>query len=176
MTEKKRQLIDEMSHLLRDEEKPIYLPVAELLIKLGYLPERRKVQGFSLAFKHETNKKVMARFDMRQVKKQTPFPIMSIKFFGVKDVPARYTEALVRELEGGMHWSKPHSETNKSECPRCKYKCTGGNLGYYHQYPDGTEVVRCGAYPIPIPDLTPADVEEMKDVILKQHEYFLSLS
>ncbi len=64
MTAKKRQWIEAMSSLLRDEEQPIYMPVAEFLIGLGYLPERRKVHDFSLAFKHKTSKKIMARFDM----------------------------------------------------------------------------------------------------------------
>lgn len=175
MTEKKKQLMNEMSRLLQEKDKPIYLPVADYLIRLGYLPEKRRVQGFSLAFKHETSKKLIARFDMRQIKRQTPFPLLSVKFFGVREVPAKYTQALVRELASGMYQGSPLSKTNKNECLRHECACTGGRLGYYHQYPDGTEVLRCGAYPIPIYDLTPADVEEMKNVIGLQHEYFQSI-
>lgn len=80
MTEKKKQWMNEMSRLLQEKDKPIYLPAADHLIQLGYLPEKRRVQGSSLAFKHETSKKVIATFDMRQIKKRTPFPLMSIKF------------------------------------------------------------------------------------------------
>lgn len=176
MTENKKQLIEEMSRLLKDEEQPIFMPIAEFLIELGYLPERRKVRGFSLAFKHKDSKKIMARFDMRQIKKQTPFPLISIKFFGVKDVPPKYTQALVREMEDGHHEGPPRSQTQKNKCGRCGYSCTGGEVGYYHQFPDGKELLRCGAYPIPIYDLTPGDLEEMKEIIRKQHDYFALIS
>lgn len=175
MTEKKMQLIEAMSRLLKDEERPIFMPIAEYLIELGYLPERRKVSSFSLAFKHKDSKKIMARFDMRQIKRQTPFPLISIKFFGAGDVPPKYTQALVRELDEGHYHGPPYCEAQKNYCGRCNDVCTGGGIGYYHQYPDGRAFLRCGAYPIPIYDLSADDLGEMQQVLLRQHEYFLSI-
>jgi hypothetical protein len=49
-------------------------------------------------------------------------------------------------------------------------------LGYYYKYADGEEVARCGAYPIIIPDIADTDIDEMKTVILEQHNYFLSIA
>ena len=55
MTEKKRQLVAEMSGLLWGEEKPVCLPKIDYLIEFGYLYERRKARGFSPAFQHKSS-------------------------------------------------------------------------------------------------------------------------
>ncbi len=103
---------------------------------------------------------------------------MSIKFYGVKIVPPRYIDALRQALDAsnGQYGTSSCSAIEKNRCNRCGAVCTGGGLGYYYQYPDGTEVLRCGAYPIAIPVMTREDVEEMKKVIMEQHEYFLSIA
>jgi hypothetical protein len=49
-------------------------------------------------------------------------------------------------------------------------------MGYYYKYPDGKEILRCGAYPIEIPIANESDVNEMKIIILEQHNYFLSIA
>lgn len=177
MTEKKKQVLEELTDRLQDDEKPVYLPVVSYLIELGYVPEKRSVRDFSLAFKHKISKRVMARMDFRRNGLKEPSPILSLKFFGAKTIPPKYTDALGQDLAArrGQYSGPLRSETEKNKCGYCQDKCTGGGRGYYYQYPDGREVLRCGAYPIPIPNLTRDDVEEMKQVILEQHEYFLTI-
>ena len=66
--------------------------------------------------------------------------------------------------------------TITNRCGHCGDICSGGGLGYYIKTPDGRELSRCGAYPIVIPDVTDADIPDMKRVILEQHEYFMSIA
>ena len=64
--------------------------------------------------------------------------------------------------------------TNK--CGYCGDICTGGGFGYYYKHPHDKIVSRCGAYPIIIPDIKKNDIDELKRVILEQHNYFLSIT
>jgi hypothetical protein len=54
--------------------------------------------------------------------------------------------------------------------------CTGGKMRYYYLFPDGKELFRCGAYPVLIPNIKECDIEELKRLILEQHNYFLSIA
>ncbi len=40
----------------------------------------------------------------------------------------------------------------------------------------GKEVVRCGAYPIVLPNFDANDIDEVKSLLLEQHYYFLSIA
>jgi len=64
----------------------------------------------------------------------------------------------------------------KNKCGYCGDICTGGGYGYYYKFSDNDIVSRCGAYPIVIPDVTENDIDELKCVIMEQHDYFLSIS
>jgi len=176
MTQKQESLIAELIASLPEGQEIVYQNITDYLLELGYIPQKQQVKDFIISFKHNTNGKVIAKIGVR---KQNAF--ISIRFFACKSVSQKYTDALHHELmsRNGQYSSPTHVNpigmiTNK--CGYCGDICTGGGLGYYYQYPDGKEVSRCGAYPIIIPNVDETDVDEMKAVILEQHNYFLSIA
>lgn len=161
--------------LLTEQDALLYRQIIDYLVELGYVPQKQKVRGYVLSFRHGQSNKVIAKAGVSGGKDKRPF--VSIKFFDCKSVPVKYCEALRHEIEshGGRYCGPLRSNIRKNACGRCP-PCTGDGLGYYYVHPDGREVLRCGAYPIVIPDLTPHDIDHMKQLILEQHSYFLSMS
>ena len=172
VTPKQKTLIVELIDLLPESEKEIYQEITNYLIELGYIPQKQNVKNFILAFKHKENGKVIAKVGAR---KREGF--VSIKFFACKNVPDKYVSALRSEIEShnGQYCGPVRSDIVKNACGQCN-SCTGGGIGYYYVYPDGKEVLRCGAYPILIPGISLDDMVEMKRLILEQHYYFLSIA
>lgn len=176
MTQKQQSLIDELIDSLPEEQKNVFKKITCYLVELGYIPQKQKVKDFVISFKHSVNGKTIAKIGNR---KQNGF--ISIRFFACISVSQKYIDALHDELvsRNGQYSSPTRVNpinmiTNK--CGYCGDICTGGGLGYYYMYPDGREVSRCGAYPIIIPNIDESDIDEMKQVILEQHNYFLSIA
>ncbi len=146
--------------------------IADLLQSLGYTPTRQNVRDEIYAWKDRKTGRIIAKTGMRS---GTPF--RAIKFFGVTDPPARLQAALFSEIEArnGQYCRPVRDLMRKAFCGSCT-SCTGGGLGYFCVRRDGTEVVRCGAYPITIPDFSDADVPELIAVLRTQHAYFSSLN
>ena len=172
--EKYDKMLNELMLLFTDEDKFMCQQVADFLMELGYVPQKQKVQGNVLSFKLNKTNKVIAKIGIRNGTNQRAF--FSVKFFACKSVPKKYIDALQYEIDShNGQYSRPIRSINeKNRCGYCG-TCTGGGLGYYFVYPNGKEVLRCGAYPIIIPDLTPNDIDEMKSLLLEQHKYFLRL-
>ncbi len=145
--------------------------IADLLEELGYAPVRQRVHGELWAWKDRANGRVIAKMGTRKGEAS-----VAVKFFGVKNPPARFRTALLREIEArnGQYCKPVRHPERKAYCGSCP-ACTGGGLGYFCVRADGTEVVRCGAYPIPIPNFSEADVRETIEVLRAQHAYFLTL-
>lgn len=147
-----------------------YRALARYLEELGYHPKRQGAIGFTLSYAHK-NGKVLAKMG---VKNGNVF--CAVKFFGVKDAPQKYQDALRHEIEsrGRQYCAPVRNADHKARCDRCP-ACTGGGLGYFCILADGTEMLRCGAYPIPIPAVTRDDLDGLKALLRAQHEYFMSL-
>ena len=175
MTKKQQSLVKELITLLPEEQKNIYIQIVDHFTEIGYIPQKQKVKDFIILFRHKVNGKVIAKIGIR---KQNAF--ISIRFFACKSISQKYIDALRNELDSrNGQYSSPLRvnpiDMITNQCDYCGV-CTGGGLGYYYKYSDGKEVSRCGAYPIIIPDINESDVDEMKKVILEQHNYFLSIA
>ena len=172
MTQKQKSLIDGLIDSIPEKQKKIFEEIAYYFIELGYIPHKSKVKDFILIFKHSGNSKVISKMGIR---KQKAF--VSIRFFACKNIPEKYMDALRNDLDSrdGQYGGLLRSNTEKNKCGYCPV-CTGGGIGYYYKYPDGKEILRCGAYPIEIPVINEADIKEMKEIILEQHDYFHSIA
>ncbi len=169
------QLSDDFLGMLSGEEAPVYKEIIDFLAGLGYFAQKQKVQGYVLSFKHHRTKHVIAKMGIPGGKNQRAF--IRVKFFAVKNAPEKLSDALRREIasHNGQYCRPLRDAVQKNKCGFCG-ACTGGGLGYYYQYPDGREVVRCGAYPIAIPDIAPGDTEALKRAFLEQHQYHMSIA
>ena len=174
MNQKNAKLIHDLMMNLSNDDKVLYGQITDFLIQLGYVPQKQRVKDYVLSFKHKQNGRVIAKIGIRGEEQKVA---VSIKFFGCKTVPQKYIDALKTEIESrnGQYCGPLRDDIVKNRCGFCK-QCTGGGIAYYYAYPDGRELLRCGAYPIHIPDLTLNDIDGMKKVLMEQHEYFLTIS
>ena len=177
MTTKQKALISELLACLPDNERPVFGEITSFITELGYVPQKQKVQDFVLSFKHNVNGKIIAKMGIRRQK-----GFLSIKYFACKNVPENYVKAL-GENSDDVYDNLPPPDRDKLlpgaimlKCTASCGVCTGGRKRYYYQFPDCKEIYRCGAYPVLIPDVTEDDVDDLKRLIVEQHEYFLSIA
>lgn len=181
MTVKQNALINELFDSLPKDKGILYKDIVYLLVELGYIPQKQKVQAFDLSFKHKENGKVIAKLGISQQKVN-----FRLKFFACKDVTEKFIKALYDEAVANENrYSRevpppdcmpiPPNEIMKKCTSSCSV-CTGGGMRYFYQFPDGREVFRCSAYPVFISDLKENDIGELKRLILEQHNYFLLIT
>ena len=181
MTAKQKALINELVGYLPAEEKHIYGDIMDYFAELGYIPQKQKVSDFTLSFKHNVNGKVIGKVSVRKQK-----GCLRIKYFACEDVPEKFIKALYDEAVANENrYSREVPPPDRAPIPKnvimkkCTLSCTactGGNMRYFIRFPDGREIFRCGAYPVLIPDITESDMEQLKELVLKQHNYFLSIA
>jgi hypothetical protein len=177
MTHKQQSMIDDFLNALSEDERYVFGDIINGIVELGYIPQKQNVKDFVLSFKHDQNGKIIAKMGIR---KQKGF--LSIKFFACKNIPEKYIAAL-GENSDDAYDRLPPPERDKLRPDEIMLKCTlscdictGGKMRYFHQYPNGKEIYRCGAYPVLLPDITEKDLADLKRLISEQHRYFLSLA
>ena len=157
-------LIRELVSLMKNEDKEMCQSIIDYLLELGYVPQKQKVQGYVLSFKNSQVKQTIAKIGAFNNGDKGTF--FSIKFYACKNPPQKFTNAVQQAIESS----------------NMQYRCCGCNAcgaqkeerGYHYIYPNGDEFIRCGAYVVKIPDLIPEDLNDFRNLLLEQHEYFLS--
>ncbi|MCL2508831.1 MAG: hypothetical protein FWF05_06615 [Oscillospiraceae bacterium] len=181
MTVKQNALMDDLFNLLPKDEEKVYREIVNYIVKLGYIPQKQKVQAFDLSFKHKENGKVIAKIGISKQKGN-----FRLKYFACKDVSEKYMKALYDEAVANENrYSRevpppdsapiPKNEIMK-KCTLICHCCSGGGMRYFHQFPDGREVFRCTAYPVFVPNIEENDIDELKRLISEQHDYFLTIA
>ena len=69
-------------------------------------------------------------------------------------------------------WIKRNQEYVNHNLKDCCRNCKGKPRLYYFINDDGKEIVRCGGYTLPIPDVTHNDVSEILKLIKEQDNFF----
>jgi hypothetical protein len=174
MTQKQQTAMDELLDCLSENEISIYRETVNHLVELGYIPQKNRSY---LSFKHKENGIIIAKIKKGEIK---------IKFFACKNVPQKYIDALRCEMEAsnGQYSMQVPSPDNSpvptgvimKKCTLACNVCTGGKMRYYFEFPDEKVVFRCGAYPVTIPDIKENDIDELKQIISEQHNYFISIA
>lgn len=167
----RRDLTEELLALCPEADRGAYRALARHMEGLGYRPRKQGVKEFTLSYAHAGSGRVLAKLGVRK-----GAPYCAVKFFGMKDAPGRLRDALLDEIEArkGQYTGPIRNVSDKARCDFCP-ACTGGGLGYFCVCRDGTEVLRCGAYPIPIPYFGEGDLNELRAALTAQHEYFEAL-
>ena len=181
MTKKQNSLINELINFLPENEKSVYREIVNCMVGLGYIPQKQKVKDFDLSFKHKINNKVIAKVGIHRKKGN-----LRIKFFACRDVPEKFIKALLDEAVANenrysMEVTPPDRSPMLSngimkKCTSGCTVCTGGGMRYYYRHPNGMEIYRCGAYPVVIPDIDETDMDDLKRLIMEQHNYFQSIA
>jgi len=181
MTAKQSTLIDELYNSLPKDEEKSYKEIINYLITLGYIPQKQKVQGSDLSFKHKITGKVIAKVGLHNQRGR-----FKIKFFACTDVSDRfikvlYDEAVANEDKYSRQVPPPDCESVRpgvimKKCTLLCPVCSGGGMRYFYRFSDGREIFRCGAYPVEMPEIKENDIEDIKRLIFEQHNYFLSIA
>jgi len=178
MTQAER--ISELLLSLDDDNKEVCKQIYTHLVSLGYTAKKQKVSGYSLLFTHKKANVAIAK--LRTKHKQPTLLRFDVRFFACKHLPQKFADALRNEIvsKDGQYCCEISDREkvidNRCFCGYCAEMCTGGGYGYYYQSPDGKEYRRCGAYMVPMFDLTLHDIRDIKILLTEQHEYFMSLA
>ena len=156
--------INEFYGMINSEEKLVYKPIIEELIKLDYTPLRKRTRGFILSFSNLAHNRVLARFGIREGSEKA--------FFGLRfSSCTTYSDKFADAVRGRIL----SSNNRLAKCGTCGY-CKGDKFVYIYTFPNGESKAACGTFVLEIPDVTLSDVHEIKRLINEQHEYFMKYS
>ena len=177
MTVKQTALINEFFCLLPKDDAEYFKEIINYITSLGYAPHKQKVHDFVLSFKNK-NGKVLAKIGTH--KNGIRF---RIKFHACKNLPewclkALWTEHYENEqanrFQGGIKRVLDNPLLLSDVMIKCSSSCRNCSVRYYHEFNDGRVIDRCSAYPVEIPNASEIDMNELKNVIMEQHNFFMS--
>jgi hypothetical protein len=151
--------MDDYFAILTDNERKVFSAIAEHAFSLGYKAKKDKVNAIGYTFTHKKVKNQILRFTSSKGK-----PILRIKYFASLAYSDFFHEAMRAAIE-----EYDYRGTGCYGCGSCD-----GTHGYRYKYPDGREYYRCGKELIEIYDTSNLPLQELFDLLKKQHEYFLS--
>ena len=141
------------------DERTIFSAIAKYAFSLGYKVKKDKTHALGYTFTHSKIKKTILRFTSSQGR-----PILRIKFFASPTYSSFFQEAVKVTIE-----EYDFKYTGCYGCGNCD-----ATQGYRYAYPDGREYYRCGAELIEIWDVKHVPLDELLDLLKKQHEYYLA--
>lgn len=151
--------MDDYFAFLTNDEREIFSAISEYALSLGYKAKKDKVKAIGYSFTHSRVKKQILRFTSSKQK-----PILRIKYFASPTYSNFFQEAIQATIE-----EYNYKYTGCYDCGDCD-----GTQGYWYKYPDGREYYRCGKELIEILDTRNMPLEELLDLLKRQHEFFLT--
>lgn len=156
-TEKQKHLINNFYETLNNvNEKLVFTEIINYLLELGYSPIKCKTSDYCLDFYHSKLKQKIAKLRKNEIK---------LKFYASNEYSQRFSNAIKNVIE--------EYNGRYTGCYGCG-KCKGNLRGYTYMYPDGRKIFRCGSELIAIPDITQDDLDETKQLLNVQHEFFVN--
>ena len=157
MNTKQEQLLNSfLAQLDPVFEEPLYRQLAMYLIELGYSPKKQRSY---LVFKHDLHGKQMAKMGL----KRNLRPYFSLRFSACREYSQKFADVI------NMAVSKPNYPPANCIQNNCGY-CSGEAHTHIYAH-DGKHL--CGARQLEIPNITPEDIAETKNLIQEEHEYLL---
>ena len=152
--------INEFYEMISKEERAVFQPIIETLVELGYTPMKKRTKGFILSFSNLTHNRVLARFGVRENEEKA--------FFGLRfSSCTSYSDKFANVIRDRIL-----SKNNRlAKCEKCRY-CKGDKFVYTYVF-DGECKAACGAFVLEVPNVTLSDVDEIKQLIKEQHDYFM---
>jgi hypothetical protein len=137
--------------------------ILSLLEDLMYVPQLTRAKTSVLVFVNRTLKETIAKFTVQSGSRLHFYT----KFYAVRPYPSLYVDSLkhLHDYYGETYW-----RCNCESCGRCK----GEPQHYIYERSDGKKDFYCGAYLYEIRNISPDDIQEIKQALSRQHRYFLS--
>lgn len=160
MTEKQQAALNAVLSLLPDDCRGSYREVAEYAISLGYMPV---IKGTRKDYADFTNSKINRT--ILKINTSPNFRWIAMKFFALPEYNGIFRDAVdVRRA----YWEKLGYAARCFGCGKCD-----GTHGYKFYYPDGQSGFLCGYGIVPVPAFKPENVQEVKDALKTQNDFFV---
>lgn len=159
MTEKQQNALNTILTALPEDCRESYQEIAEYAISLGYMPvlkgSRRDYADFINSKLKRTILKKNTNPDYRWI---------AIKFYALSEYKGIFQDAVDERLS---YWNKLGYEAKCFGCGKCD-----GTHGYKCITQSGAEGFLCGFGVVPIPTFKAENIEEVKEAIKIQDEFF----
>ena len=169
MTKKQEKLVSVYLSQFEDETKCLYRTITNFLCELGYYPSKA---GASISFKNATHNKQIAKMGTIIKKNQVSSPKFSLRFSSCQDYSQRFAKLVhdtIIKVTANNRYRLARCLTG--ECSNC---CGEPDAHIYKSVlSNGENIASCGVYAIEIPHLTAGDIDEIKQLINKEHEYLM---
>ena len=147
--------------MISAEEKLVYQPIINLLIKRGYTPMKKQTKGYILSFSNLSHNRVIARFGVWEGGGNAFF---GLRFSSCTSYSHKFAQVVRDRILS--------SNNRLAKCGECGF-CKGDKFVYTYTFPDGEMKAACGAFVLDIPDVTINDIDEIERLIDEQHTYFM---
>ncbi len=146
---------------LPDDVRKNHRAITEYAISLGYMPA---IKGARKDYADFTNNKL--KRTILKIKTDPRFTYLQAKFYAVPDYSAYFQEAIDDRIST---WHRLKYDYKCFGCGKCS-----GTEGYSITLPDGRKGFLCGFGLLPLPVLKSENVNEVKEALRVQHEYFFN--
>lgn len=169
MKDKQAKLIEEYVALIPERFSKLFIELAEYAIYLGYNPIRNKTQDLTIDFKKNKYKAIIMKIGLKEGRHdgfgcgERDNPDLRLRFFASDSYSTIFQNAIKNVIE--------EFDGKYTGCYGCG-RCEGQLEGYTYVYPDRREVFRCGRELVPIYDYDEASIEEIKELMNEQDEFY----
>lgn len=162
-TKKQTELINSFLEMLKVDEKSVFWGVISYLSEIGYNPVKQRSY---IVFNHDLHNKQIAKIGIRTNKDKAPF--LAIRFSACRGYTKRF-EKIVKD-------AIINNPSKVANCMlgKCSY-CSGdpSTHVYTNIFENCGSKFHCGAYALEIPNISFADIPEIKKLLKEEHDYLM---
>lgn len=162
-TKKQAELIESFLSGLETAKQPLFRELILHLSDRGYNPHK---QRSFIVFKHDLHNKQIAKIGMRG--KKNPDPFFALRFSACRNYTERFAKIVRAAVTG--EGARP-AACMSGECGFCAGDAP--DRVYTLVMSDGAVQTACGAGALDIPDITAADIPDIKKLIDEENRYLL---
>ena len=162
MTEKQKNALNKIISALPDDCRESYLEIAEYAISLGYMPVLTGKNKDTVNFRKSKIKKTILRIKKPQQ--------IAMSFYALREYTGVFKEAIDRRFDIKNMY---RHETRRFECESKCGQCGDGAYGYSIILPDGKYGFGCGHCVVVLPTFRPENIQEVKNALKIQNEFYL---
>lgn len=162
MTKKQTEAYNQIVSALPDNSRDSYREIADYAISLGYMPVTKGVREDYADFTNSRLKRTILKIKAPNAK----FPeYLEMKFYALPECSAYFQKAIEDRI---VTWNRLKYDFCCFGCGKCDK-----TEGYTVTLPDGKAGFLCGFGLLPLPPLCTENIEDVKDALRLQHEFFI---
>ena len=165
-TKKQQELINDLLEKVDEKQQQPMSEIFEYLSEVGYNPYKQRSY---IVFKHDRQKKTMAKTGIRINKGKDFF--FALRFSACRGYSQRFEEIVHNAVSAEKAGWFGQAGCIEGKCGFCSG--TPESHVYTYIFSDGSKKTACGAVALEIPNITADDVPEIKKLIWEAHKYLM---